>query len=239
MAGGRPGVIVLWQFGPALGLPSASPFCIKAQTWLRLAGLEYEARNALTPRQAPLAKLPYVEVDGRKIADSGCIARELSAARGIDLDTALDARGRAVAHAFIRMAEEHLYWAVLYSRWLDPAHWEAMKRSFFAALPAVARGPVAKLVRRKVERDARGQGLALHDPEEIYRRGAADIAALADLLGERPYMMGTEASTLDASAYAMLASCWEAQLDTPLKAAVGQHPNLVAYCARMKLRCFS
>ena len=51
-------------------------------------------------------------------------------------------------------------------------------------------------------------------------------------------MMGPQTTTLDATVYAFLANCWEVTLDTPLKAAVGQHPNLVSYCARMKLRCF-
>jgi glutathione S-transferase len=231
-------MITLWQFVPAMGVPNASPFCMKVETWLRLAGLQYRTRKALAPRQAPLGKLPYVEYQGRKIPDSSCILRELSAAQGVDLDAALDPRSLAIAHACSRMVEEHLYWVMVYARWIDPAHWMQLKRAFFAGLPAVARGPVAALVRRKMVRDARGHGLALHPAQEIYRRGAEDIAALAALLGEQPYMMGPQTTTLDATVYAFLANCWEVTLDTPLKAAVGQHPNLVSYCARMKLRCF-
>lgn len=232
-------MITLWQFAPSLGVPSASPFCMKVETWLRLAGLEYQARSALLPVQAPLGKLPFVEDGGRKIPDSSRIVAELSQAHGIDLDARLDARGRAVAHACAKMVEEHLYWALVYSRWIDPRYWPAMRQASFGSLPPGARSAVAAFARRKITRDARGHGLALHAPEEIYRRGAADIAALADLLGGQPYMMGAEATNLDATVYAFLANCWEVPIDSPLKAAVGSHSNLVAYCARLKLRCFA
>jgi glutathione S-transferase len=235
---GRPGVITLWQFPPALGLANASPFCMKVETWLRLAGLEYRVRHALLPMRAPLGKLPYVEDGGRRIPDSSRIVAELSRAHGIDLDARLDARGRVVAHACARMVEEHLYWALVYSRWIDPRYWPAMRQASFGSLPPGPRGAVAAFARRKITRDARGHGLALHEVDEIYRRGAEDITALAGLLGGQPYVMGSEASNLDATVYAFLANCWEVPIDSPLKTAVGAHPNLVAYCARLKLRCF-
>jgi glutathione S-transferase len=231
-------VITLWQFEPSLGVPNASPFCMKVETWLRLAGLEYRARHALLPLRAPLGKLPYVEDGGRKIADSGCIIAELSRSHGVDLDAALDARGRATAHVCGRMVEEHLYWALVYTRWIHPAHWPVMREASFGKLPRAMRGAVANFARRKITRDARGHGLALHHPDEIYRRAEADIASMATLLGEHDYMMGAHATNLDATAYAFLANCWEVPIDSPLKAAVNDHPNLVAYCVRMKARCF-
>jgi glutathione S-transferase len=231
-------LITLWQFRPALGLPNASPFCMKVETWLRLAGLQYRPRTTLLPTRGPLGKLPFVQDGRRRIPDSSCIIEELSKAHGVDLDTALDVQARATAHAYAKMLEEHLYWALIYARWLDPAHWPAVRRAFFGTLPRGMRGAVARLAQHKIARDARGQGLMLHPPQEVYRRAAQDIDALAALLDGQPYMMGRQASTLDAIAYAFLANCWEAQLDTPLKSAVGNHPNLVAYCDRMKQRCF-
>lgn len=230
-------MITVWQFAPALGVPNASPFCMKLLVWLRLAGLEYQVRSTV-PMRAPLGKLPYVEDGGRRIADSGCIIEELSRSHGVDLDARLDPRTRAIAHACTRMVEEHLYWSLLYSRWLDPASWPALKQAFFGTLPPGARDALAALVRRKVRRDARGHGLSLHPPGEIYRRGAQDIDALAALLAEQPCMMGAEPVNLDATVYAFLANCWEVPLDTPLKAAVGRHANLVAYCGRMKMKYF-
>jgi glutathione S-transferase len=231
-------VITLWQFEPSLGVPNASPFCMKVETWLRLAGLQYQARTALLPMQAPLGKLPYVEDGGRRIPDSSRIVAELSRAHDVDLDAWLDPRARATAHACAKMVEEHLYWALVYTRWIHPEYWPAMRAASFGKLAPGLRGAIAGFARRKISRDARGHGLALHEVAEIYRRGAADIAALAALLAEQDYMMGAQPSNLDATVYAFLANCWEVPIDSPLKAAVGGHPNLVAYCGRMKSRCF-
>ena len=35
-------MIKLYQFKRTFGLPNMSPFCMKVETWLRMAGLEYE-----------------------------------------------------------------------------------------------------------------------------------------------------------------------------------------------------
>jgi len=230
-------VITLWQFAPSLGVPNASPFCMKVETWLRLAGLEYQARHVLLPLRAPLGKLPYVEDGGRKICDSSRIIAELSRTHGVDLDAALDRRARATAYICARMVEEHLYWALVYTRWIHPLHWPVMREASFGKLPSGLRTVVANFARRKITRDARGHGLALHDADEVYRRAAADIDALATLLGAQDYMMGAQASNLDATAYAFLANCWEVPIDSPLKQSVQSHQNLVAYCHRMQARC--
>ena len=66
-------MIKLYQFEPAFGLPNASAFCMKVETYLRMARLPYEiARNA-DIRKAPKGKMPYIEDKGQVIADSGFI----------------------------------------------------------------------------------------------------------------------------------------------------------------------
>ena len=42
-------MITLYTFGPAFGLPDASPFVIKAELLLKLAGLPYQTRRGNVP----------------------------------------------------------------------------------------------------------------------------------------------------------------------------------------------
>jgi glutathione S-transferase len=84
-----------------------------------------------------------------------------------------------------------------------------------------------------------GHGMGRHSPEEIEIIGKSDLAALADFLGDKPYFMGEEPSSLDASAYAFLANLLWVPLEMPLKAHVKTYPQLEAYCCRMKARYYT
>ena len=49
-------VIRLYQFAPAFGLPNASPFCMKMETYLRMAALPFELVNSGDVMKAPKHK---------------------------------------------------------------------------------------------------------------------------------------------------------------------------------------
>jgi glutathione S-transferase len=232
-------MIKLHQFPTSLGIPNPSPFCIKAETYLKLAGLPYEVVVTPDPRKAPLGKLPYIVDGDRVIHDSSCIVEHLERVHGVKLDAALTTAQRAAAHAFQRMLEEHLYWAVVYARWIEDIGWNTIRPIYFAPLPALLRPLISRVARGQVRRDLHGHGLGRHHRDEIYRRAAQDIDAIAAQLGDQPFFFGGEPTGIDASVYAFLASCWQVQVDSPLKAAVALHPNLTAYCARMSGRCFA
>lgn len=231
-------MIELWQFPTGLGVPNLSPFCMKVEVWLRLAQLPYRTRATMNLAKAPLGKLPVVRYEGRLIPDSHTILDELGRASGVDLDAGLSPEQRAVALAFTRLCSDHLYWVIVYSRWREEAGWRATRDVFFGFLPRALRWMVEPIVRRSTLAQLRGHGLGRLGAAEVYRRGAQDIAAIAEYLGAKPFFLGERPTTIDATLYAFLAGCWELQLDTPLKGAVAAHPNLVAYCQRMRARCY-
>lgn len=88
-------MITLFQFPAAFNVPNASPYCLKLETWLRLAGLEYQVKVVSDPRKAPKGKLPYVRIEGEAIGDSEIVIRTLGERYGVTLDAGLDARARA------------------------------------------------------------------------------------------------------------------------------------------------
>jgi hypothetical protein len=50
-------MIKLYQIERTWGIPNLSPFCCKIETYLRMAGIEYDIKSAL-PFSAPKGKLP-------------------------------------------------------------------------------------------------------------------------------------------------------------------------------------
>jgi glutathione S-transferase len=234
-------MIKLFQFAPAFGLPNASPFCMKLETYLRMSALPFEIPPATLRhlRQAPKGKMPYIEDRGRIVTDSSFIIDYLKTSYGDPLDAWLDADQRAVALAFQRLLEEHLYWAVVYTRWVEPQGWELTRSGFFGTLPAPLKWLLPPLARRGITKELRGQGMGRHSREEIMTIGRRDISALADFLAGKPYFMGEQPCSLDASAYAFLANLLWAPLDSELKLHASQYPQLEAYCQRMRSRYYA
>lgn len=231
-------MIKLFQFPAAFGLSSLSPFCVKAEILLKMAGLKYESVVTGDPRRGPKGKLPAIEDDGVLIGDSEAIRQHLERKYAVDFDAGLDEPARAVAHALLRMLEERTYWVGVYSRWIDKRFWPVTRAAVFGGLPPVIRGAVAGLVRRRIRQALRGQGTGRHTEAEIYAFGRADIAAIAVQLGDRPYVMGGTPSSADATVFAFLAAVAIPPFDTPLKDAMLRHDNLVAYVERLQARYF-
>lgn len=231
-------MIKLHQFPSGPEVPNYSPFCVKAETWLKIAGLPYEVVITPDPRKAPMGKLPYIVDGGQLIADSEAIIGHLKKAYGADPDQGLSAEQKAVARAFERMLSEHTYWGMLYGRWIAPAGWAVTREIFFGKMPAPLKLLVPNLLRKKTIAAANGHGLGRHAPEKIYARIEEDLKAVADYLGNKPYMMGDEPTTLDATVYGFISNFHRAAMKTPITDIVARYPTLVAYSDRMTQRYF-
>ena len=232
-------MIKVHQFAPAFGLPNASPFCMKLETYLRMAGLPYELVNDGNVMKAPKGKLPYIEDEGARVADTHFIIEHLKRRYGDALDAGLTPRQRAEGVAFQRLFEENLYWAVVHTRWIDEAGWALTREAFFGALPWPLRAIVPSLARRGLRTELRGHGMGRHSPDEIHAIAARDLQAVADFLGDQPYLLGPQPSSFDATAYAFLANILWAPLDSPIRRRAQALPVLEAYCRRMRARYYA
>jgi len=229
-------MLQLVQFAPAFGLPNASPFCMKLETYLRMVGLPFELVNdGLRVLKSPKGKLPFiVDDDGTTVGDTTLIIEHLKRRHGDRLDAALGAVERAVALAFQRLIEENLYWVVLHTRWADDDAWVKTRQAFFGAMPVPMRWFVPALARRGVLAELRGHGMGRHGPAEIHAIGCRDVTAIADFLADKPFMMGGAPTSLDATAYAFIANLLWVPFDTPVRRCAEARPTLEAYCQRMK-----
>ena len=230
-------MITLYTFGPAFGLPDPSPFVTKAEVLLKMASLSYRTDNAGL-RGAPKGKLPYIDDDGERVADSTFIRWHLENKYRIDFDKGLSAEQRAIAWAFEKMAEDNLHWTLVDARWLDEANFAKGPKDFFQKIPAPVRPLVVAFIRRQVKRALHGQGMGRHTGAEIVALCTRSIAAIADFLGPKPFFMGSEPTGADATVFAFVAGMLCPHFDTPLRTAAERHENLRRYVGRMTARYY-
>jgi glutathione S-transferase len=230
-------MITLFAFGPRFGLPDPSPFVMKAEVLLKMANLPYRT-DTTGFRRAPKGKLPFIDDDGLLIADSTFIRWHIESKHGVDFDRGLSAQARAVAWAFEKMVEDHLYWALVDARWMDDGNFRKGPLVFFERVPAPLRPLVVRMIRRQVRRSLHAHGLGRHTPGEIARLATRGVDAIADYLADKPFFMGSEQTGVDATIFAFVAGLLCPVFDTPIRAAAERHDNLKRYVGRMTARFY-
>ena len=225
-------MITLFVFGEFFGLPDASPFVMKAEMLLKLAGLPYQ-KNAKGFGKAPKGKLPFIDDDGMIIADSTLIRMHLERKYSIEFDRALGERERGIAWSIDKMLEDHLYWALVYWRWMIDANFDRGPRNFFKRAPAIIRPFVVRMVRKNVRARLHGHGLGRHSEAEMTALASRALDALAQILGDNRYLMGSAPCGADATAFAFVANVLTTTFESPLQAKAASLPALVAYRDRM------
>lgn len=231
-------MIELHQFPRSWGIPNPSQFCVKIETYLRLAKIPYKIVNSI-PFQAPLGKLPFI-VDGElKIGDSRLIIQYLQSHHGNTLDEWLTPVEKGTAIAFQRLLEEHLYWVGMLTRWDDSdANWRVNQQAIFGWLPPVVRDLGAIYYRRRIKGQILGHGIGRLSKEAAFALGREDLEALSEFLADKPYFMGVRPCSLDASAYGILVNTLACPIESPVKDYALTRTNLVQYCQRLQAECF-
>jgi len=240
-------VVYLYQFSRTPLLPSLSPFCLKVECWLRLAGIKYENVDHKMKYRSKKGQLPFVEVNGEEIADSTIIIKELSKRYGHDLDAALTPEQKNIAHATISMVENHLAWVVMWWRTKYP---ELVLKGYKVNLQhalgtRIPNGILNFLFKfafgRKGTKKVKAQGMGVHSAEEINNFGQGDLKVLSDMLSDKPFFFGDEPTNLDVVVFAQLAQIYfiDKEVTYSLRDYMSEScPNLVGHVNRMKERCF-
>lgn len=226
-------MLELIQFPRSLGVMNPSPFCMKVEVFLKLAGLPYQVNDHTPPMRLPKGKLPALRDGDRLVCDSQAIIEHLQRRHGTGLPAGLREPLQGADLALCRLFEEHLYFCALWGRWIDGAGFAVVAPAFFGAMPWPLRPLVATLVRHKTRRDLQGQGMGRHSPAEITARACADLDAAGQLLDERPFFGGDAPSPLDCTAYAFLANALFVEIDNPVRRHLQAIAPLVAYVHRM------
>jgi glutathione S-transferase len=227
-------MIQLHQFRPFWGLPNASPFCMKAETYLRYRQIEFQA-VASNPRQSPSKQIPFVTLEnGQTITDSEQIITHFEALQDAPMDANLSAEQRSIAYFIRNKVEEELYWQITYMRWGDPQGWKVFLPDLKVHMQGLKGKLLPWLIRRMLLKQMSRRGMTSSDTKKSYAAGIALLDRLSDYLSEKPFFLGDEIHALDMSMYGFLANIIEQPHSNLLQNHAKSLPNLVAYCEQIK-----
>jgi len=133
---------------------------------------------------------------------------------------------------------EHLYWCVMYHHWQVDRHWPTIKEMFFGTLPDDQRDAVADEVRQQLIRDLHGHGMGRHAYEEVIDFARSDLKAIADVLGDGPFLFGDEPKSADAAIATQVLGIVNDPFESPLTDVIHAQKPLVPYAKRVLKQFF-
>ncbi|XP_068691115.1 failed axon connections homolog [Montipora foliosa] len=230
----EPGVVVLHQFrrSPWLGVLSFSPPCLKLETFLRMVKIPYE--NDFRLAYSKQGKMPWIEFNGKEIADSDFCTRFLSKEFHADLDSHLSATERAIAHSIRTMLESNTYWTMVHARWVD-IYGAEVREMLFGRFFLPMKYVVRFMAQRKIKNYLWSHGIGRHTPQEMYGIAERDLLALSEILGKKDFLFGDKPCLADAALFSFIVACNWAMPDCPMAILVKtKAQNLEEHAHRMK-----
>jgi glutathione S-transferase len=222
-------MIELYTFPEAFGLRNVSPFCLRVEMALKHLDLPFEITLEHNPGKGPKGKLPFIIDDGQTIADSEIIYQHLDSKSDGGLFGAIDAVDRGRGYAFTRLVDDHLYWMMVASRWLDDAWFDNVRKGFFEAFPPVLRSVIGTIARGQVRKTYKLQGLGRHTLDEQKDFARRDLQALVDGLNGGRYIVGDRMTVFDFTVASLLAGLIDNQPATWISELARDYPALVDY----------
>jgi glutathione S-transferase len=215
-----------------------SPFCAKVRRVLQLKGLDYQVHNigALgtqlgeVKRLSSQGKLPVLELDGERLADSSLIVRELE--RRFPAVVPLipdDEQQRAQVHLWEDWADESLYFLEVYLRFAVKENRGYWAGRVCAADPAWFAAIARPIVPATMMKQLKAQGMGRKSLAQVLTELDQHLQMLNALLYERDWLVGEQITLADIAVAVQL----QAIAATPQgKQALLAYPDVQLWLAR-------
>jgi glutathione S-transferase len=231
-------MMTVFNFGPAWGLPSPSPFGLKLEAYMRMAEIPYQCEYVQRPADSPKRTVPWVRDGDMILADSGFIVEYLKREYGDRLNDGLSPEQLSTAHAVRRMVEENLARIIGYTRWLTDENWPATLAVGFSSMDEPWRTDISTKAREKIREDMILHGIGRHTPEEVQQIGLLDVKAIEDFLGDKQYLLDEQPREVDASVFGILVQYIVPPLECAISDYARSSSRLTAYCNNILHRFF-
>ncbi|HEX4407511.1 MAG TPA: glutathione S-transferase family protein [Xanthobacteraceae bacterium] len=221
-------MLTLYSYPELFGVADNNGYGLKVFTFLRLCNVPFQHEHILDASKAPRAQLPYIVDDGETIGDSDAIIAFVTRKYRLTIDDALTKTQRNTNHLITRMLDD-LYWVMSYSRWKDDRFWPDFRDALLREHSALSEADLIKAREFNANR-YHFQGIGRYAPDEAMARGVADLRVLADIVPAEGFVHGPKPTSIDAGIYGFIANIYFYDIDTPLKAGVLAHDNIVRHC---------
>jgi len=196
-------MITLHQF-------QVSPFCDKIRRILHWKGLDYRiqevplARAPAIRRINPIGKLPCLEHDGTFVADSTDIAHYLEEKFPEPPILPRDPAERALCHVLDDWADESLYFYEMRLRFTLPHNARRWIPELVHADSGILKALAPHVIPGMLRRLTRKQGVGRKSVQQVLEDVRRHVDALADLIGDREWLVGEALSLADLSVFAQI-----------------------------------
>ena len=209
-------VVYLCQFPLVPSVRTISPFSLKLETWLRVAGVKYE--NIFTRRfHARTGLIPYIELNGEQFTDSSLIIQMLEK-RFTNIDQELSLEQRSVSHLATVMVEHFTAQTGFYYRYglhMREFVTRLQLEEFYASGGMIR---VWTLVQPLITRlRSFMSGVSRQEQSVVWDQASQDLQALSTLLGDKQYFHGDSPTTIDCMIFGHLAQFLYIDIGFPQK----------------------
>lgn len=232
-------VVVLHMMDRGRTRPNISPFALKFETFLKVAGIDYKVDT--TQPMSSKGKTPWMTFNGTDMADSQmCIEHLCEKIEGIDTEKDLSEEQKAISRATRIMMEDHYTWCQAYLQFvlLQGKYLRPIMSPL--PVPGFLQNIVFRQITKRVDAQAKAQGIGRHCKEEIEKIGLDDLRAASKILGDKPFFFGDKPTVIDCVMFGFLS--WQLAGDESddtvfkkeLEKDEGEFKNLREHWGRMK-----
>uniref|UniRef100_A0A914P9M6 Glutathione S-transferase n=1 Tax=Panagrolaimus davidi TaxID=227884 RepID=A0A914P9M6_9BILA len=227
-------VVYLYQFKRNPYIPNLSPFCMKIELFLRANNIPHQVIENNKARSTK-GLLPFIELNGKQIADSEFITYELSQIFNIQNNISPEKSGSL--RALTRVFDVEVSTLLSYYKVKSAAFVRGSLPG--VGIPKFSLPITVPLAQWFVKRGIKKSGYN-HSDSEMKQILVRDLKAASDILGSDKFFGGEKMAVADCAVFGQLASVyfipWETEAHGILRT---DFPNLIKYIENVAAIYFS